>query len=132
MKELKFRYVFKKPSGHIVLYFTDIQHLEHSDIANFLQHNFLSIERDLISRDQFIGTQDKNDREIYEGDLYYPSKYSDYPAEVYYDERSCQFRGRVKGEMQYDKTYNIAFAKYIEVIGNIHQNPELLEAKNVR
>ena len=69
MEQIKFRYVFRKPNGHIIKYFTDIQHLEYGDIALFLQHNFLAFERDLISRDLFTGKQDQNGREVYARDI---------------------------------------------------------------
>jgi len=66
--DAKFRYVFKRPNGFIVRYYADIQHLEHGDIMTFLDRNFLSIERDLISRDLYTGFRDKNKVEIYERD----------------------------------------------------------------
>lgn len=76
---------------------------------------------------QFTGLKDKNGKEIYEGDLIEYRIHPQYPAEVYYDERDCGFRLRVNGEMQHDKTYPMMFAQ--EVIGNIYENPKLLEGK---
>lgn len=139
MREIKFRYVFKKPSGHIVKYFTDIQHLEHGDMANFLQFNFLSVERDLISRDEFIEPKDKNGKEVYEGDIIRFPKGADYPADydkastfyIEWDGGCCYSMVGIKPESVNGSEYSLADLDLSDckVIGNIYENPELLEAK---
>ena len=72
--------------------------------------------------EQFTGLHDKNGKEIYEGDLI---KYgSDAPLEVIYRE-SCfcyNQKSRYISRLQIFDNIN-----KIEVIGNIHENPELLE-----
>ncbi len=134
MREIKFRYVFKKPNGHIVIYFTDIQHLEHGDIANFLQHNFLSIERDLIARDLYTGLTDKNDKEIYGEDIV---RGKDGSRRIEYKGGNFVAR-KLRDSKNY--TYEGITTKYLpfnwkdqfEVIGNIYENKELLEVKDER
>ena len=73
---------------------------------------------------QYTGRKDKYKKEIYEGNIIV--EYDDLgrkpPLEVYWDETMCSFRCR-------HGVYNgpLPESKYIEVIGNIDENPELLE-----
>ena len=78
---------------------------------------------------QYTGLKDKNGKEIYEGDVVRArSKYIDAVYVVYWEARSCQFRCySPKSGKQYDKTHDMLWAD--EVIGNIYENPELLEVE---
>jgi hypothetical protein len=91
--------------------------IEQKDIYIQVQPNECIIE-------QFTGLHDKNGKEIYEGDLI---KYgSDAPLEVIYRE-SCfcyNQKSRYISRLQIFDNIN-----KIEVIGNIHENPELLEGR---
>jgi hypothetical protein len=64
---------------------------------------------------QFTGLKDKNGKEIYEGDIITERKYQ---AVVEWDEKSLQFN-----------CHGMLDGKNYEVIGNIYENPELLEGK---
>lgn len=77
--------------------------------------------------EQFTGLKDINGAEIFEGDIV---KYGDNVGEVFYDSECACFNvsGFYNGSQDYP---TMAFNEHavMEVIGNIHENPELLEKK---
>lgn len=82
---------------------------------------------------QFTGILDKNCKEIYEGDIVHLTKipamdklkfYAD-PFEIRYKENGCQFYGHRDGWLHDTYLYSLKEFEY-EIIGNIHDNPELL------
>lgn len=66
--------------------------------------------------EQFTGLKDKNGKDIYEGDLL-RWEFFVKPVKVYFDDKLAQFNsvGTAHGWRDY------------EIIGNIHENPELME-----
>ena len=73
-------------------------------------------------KDQFIGLPDKDGKEIYGGDIIENAK--GVRLEIYWDEGACAFGQRTK-----DDRLSLAY-NWKKVIGNICQNPELLEEEN--
>lgn len=91
---------------------------------------------------QFTGLYDKNSKEIYEGDIC-RVLYTDWPSKINSDSRSLQqylidisstlvcvydfsgfcFSSSIEGYME---TMQVGKHGFIEVIGNIYENPELL------
>lgn len=75
---------------------------------------------------QYIGRKDKKHREIYEGDLVKDS--NNYVYRVVYNEYFASFGLRRKQDA-YMHYFGEAFeSEDCEIIGNVHDNPELLEA----
>lgn len=78
---------------------------------------------------QSTGLKDKNNQEIFEGDILHHQIQTDYTFIVKYDKDN----GRWYGD-GLSRTYRIDIAKrflpyYYKVIGNIYENPELLEVE---
>lgn len=84
--------------------------------------------------EQYTGLKDKNGKEIYEGDVVHytekiaPNKSSTY--EVYYDQLHAMYAlSPVDGKIDVGEFYGYIMRQQYEVIGNIHENPELLEGE---
>ena len=119
MREIKFRYRIKqKYIGHteiIVRYYTL------DDIANYGK---LHAGETLISRDEYTGLKDKNGKEVYEGDIIVDNGNITKPL---YEIRFYDYGFRLKGNTNLNGYTLHSTGKRIEVISDIHQNPELLQ-----
>ena len=108
MKEIKFRAWVEEPG-------TDIRFFYYFKIGETVSPS-LSV----VAWEQFTGLHDKNGKEIYEGDI--PDGYG---AVFFSNEYLGYFAKSNEFECEYKPIYDIPI---IEIIGNIHENPELLEA----
>ncbi len=79
-------------------------------------------EIDPKTRGEYTGMADRNKREIYEGDIIY-DHYSNNRFRVYFTRASFDVEGILEAE--YRSLSDVANDS--EVIGNIHDNPELLK-----
>lgn len=70
---------------------------------------------------QYTGLKDKNGKEIYEGDVV---RWFDRTAEVFFNDHH---NGSFQVRFIDDDKMMFMYPKQFEVIGNIYENPELLE-----
>lgn len=78
---------------------------------------------------QYVGVKDKNGKEIYEGDICksVDKEFKGSIGVVKYSEKDCWFGLRIG---KYTTIFIGTDFSMVEVIGNIHENPELLQVRN--
>ena len=144
MRELKFR-GYHEEKGMFPVYGLDEKYVYQDtyDSAEYLQNIFPIKNVHLM---QYTGLEDKNGIEIYEGDIikvigdtevYYddslfePSENVEFEliTEVFYNETIASFDlSTIEADlnMKHWGFYGEGTESHLEVIGNIHQNPELI------
>jgi uncharacterized phage protein (TIGR01671 family) len=75
---------------------------------------------------QFTGLKDKNGKEIYFGDLMKQER-SDIIYEVVWYKSAWAIKHKTKNAIWHQEFCNGVRLKFYEVIGNIHENPELIK-----
>jgi len=85
---------------------------------------FTPVERESVGR--FTGLRDKNGREIYEGDICRVVNNPLVPPDAFAVVWNEEFASWMWKDNRSEDYFNLAIANGSEVIGNIHDNPELL------
>ena len=142
MRDIKFQILFEVHNRDFTTRIA--KHYTSLDRLTTGEDNFDYSAVKIIAKRQFAGLQDKNGVDIYEGDivkssgnnsLYFISFGLHSLTGFYFDEEGeevsctgffCSRQGSYPDDIEsLCNKSNI----YLEVIGNIHQNPELLETK---
>ena len=84
----------------------------------FGQGKYIEVVRGTLS--QFIGLADKNGRKIFEGDIV---EYKEENGEIVYDTETAMY---IVSFDTWCTDFDHIYSREIEIIGNIHDNPELL------
>lgn len=124
MREIKFRAWWKY--GKECIYIKDLYFFEENGI-----HSIPDAEYEI---EQFTGLHDKNGKEIYEGDIIDISGYpEDSPSPVYivFEDGAFKIKYQNWDSSLSKPLINISLIKLLGyiIIGNIHENPELLESE---
>lgn len=136
MREIKFRAKWGDLWAHGNLYIR--KHEEFGDCAYIIGYteNPSTTIVDVNTIGQFTGLHDKNGKKIYEGDIIrsFDSKGEPIIHYIQYDDEEAGFITILKGSKKGDFGYGRCYQQWItecekEVIGNIHDNPELLKQK---
>lgn len=128
MREIKFKYIYGDGKSIFTRCFTlgQIESGAHFDeICDDPQLKDFKI----IGRYQYAEQKDKNDVEIYEGDIC-KTETSAFKADDNTIAEVMFYDGKFMRKVYYSDTsygYHDLFAKHCEVIGNKFENPELLD-----
>lgn len=75
---------------------------------------------------QFTGLTDKNGNEIYEGDICKRERHKGY-YEIVFRKSAFAIKNETESAIWYQEFCNGAETRFLEVIGNIYENPELIK-----
>lgn len=122
MRDIKFRAWSKM----FERYYQDVQNVYDDDIGENFQG---AIENKCLIVEQYTGLKDKNGVEIYENDVIRCSRGCPHKV-VWEEERGGMFGGGMPGWYLSGLDEGYAWTNSEEVIGNVHQNADLLEGDN--
>lgn len=123
MREIKLRYICKDMCGEMFILHTDIRALESGE---FILGKLGRIQ-EVVARNLGTGLCDKNGTEIYEGDIVAINGGAEPEKTSVFFEHGC-FCIDMRGKSCELKYYiNMTFCE-TEVVGNVQENPDLLDS----
>jgi uncharacterized phage protein (TIGR01671 family) len=121
MREIKFRCWYKHDEDHS----NEMEYLTLQEVA---ESGNIGDDHDDFIWMQYTGLKDKNGKEIYEGDVTALDESDEYNAIIRWNKETASFvADSIKGDCVSSHLYG---AGLCEIIGNIHENPELLGVNN--
>ena len=124
MREIKFR--GKRHNGEWVygslVYSNNIDTAIHYEIDEVRRFDWCYVDSDTIG--QFTGLTDKNGKEIYEGDIL---EVEGMYAKVVWNKEKASFEYEYLHPTQIANTFYEFNMPYLSIVGNIHDNKELLK-----
>lgn len=140
MREIKFRGKCEFRDGWVYGFYSPlIWYPSHEQTPSIKELTGGDVQIKLETLGQYTGLKDKNGKEIYEGDIIIFNKnrnlpnYISVPEVVKYHQRNCSFQrypyGIAVTTGGAGKLLQSDMMSECEVIGNIYDNPELLEVE---
>ena len=130
MREIKFRAWVKEKKAIFEVILIDYVTKKVTYLLERVGH-LLNVRNDKfndIELMQYTGLKDKNNKEIYEGDILFESFGERYYKVVF---ENGSFRAEFKGDFEeYSFDLIDVVAQSCEVVGNIYENSELMEGDN--
>jgi len=108
-------------------YHYNIQNVHDEEFSDSFQN---ILDDDELIVEEFTGLKDKNGVEIYDGDIVQYGEDKDFIFVVIF-KYGCFYAHNILGEkfMTDSLLGSLVMSEKVSVIGNIHENPELLEEK---
>lgn len=126
MREIKFRAWSKCCNSFLDI--TGFECVNGKITGIFDDGDYIGYDKEDITLMQFTGLHDKNGKEIYEGDIV---EYKDFSNGMYLFKEQPKARGVIKIDNLLIGIYLKGMGTFeeskAEIIGNIHDNPELLK-----
>ncbi|MBJ9983551.1 hypothetical protein IBT50_25420 [Bacillus sp. S70] len=142
MREIEFRYTFKHTgTGNVEKKIYTLKQLEERNVSKLSPCFNKEFGYELISRDQYTGLTDAEGNKIYEGDIVqyldgnewstesgYDCEEFDNHGAIFFDEECGRYDVKNKQGIGYDDLFDCGVD--FKIIGNIYENPELLQGGN--
>ena len=124
MREIKFRYTVIRENGYVFSEIFTLEQIEKGEVKIWSEMNHVNM--DAVKKNQFIDLHDRTGKEIYDADvMLWPDGYKQI---IGFNEKHTETSVR---DIETSFGYHFDSQHPVDkgnIIGNIHENPELLEA----